>query len=109
MTAMIRGIGRNLAAIVGMFAVYLPTFVVCTILFSLGVGLAVLGVGLIILVVCLVLAGWSAGMSRSLLAYAGVDLPPTTPPPGRACAAPYAGWATSSPGGTCCTCWSTSC
>jgi signal transduction histidine kinase len=76
-TAMIKGVGRNLAAIIGLFAVYLPAFVVCTTLFSLGVGLAVLGVGLLILVGCLVVAGWAARMSRSLLAYAGVDLPPT--------------------------------
>src|SRR5688572_22701013 len=36
-TAMIKGVGRNLAAIIGMFAVYLPAFIVCTTLFNLGV------------------------------------------------------------------------
>jgi hypothetical protein len=40
---MIEGVGRNLAAIIGMFAVYLPAFIVCTTLLSLGVGLAVIG------------------------------------------------------------------
>jgi signal transduction histidine kinase len=79
-TTMIKGVGRNLAAIIGMFAVYLPAFIVCTTLFSLGAGLAVLGVGLLILVGCLVVAGWSATMSRQLLAFAGVDLPPTRYP-----------------------------
>ena len=76
-TTMIKGVGRNLAAIIGLFAVYLPAFIVCTTLFSLGVGLAVLGVGVLILVGCLVVAGWSARMSRYLLAYAGIELPPT--------------------------------
>jgi hypothetical protein len=66
-TAMIRGVGRNLAAIIGMFAVYLPAFIVCATLFSLGTGLAILGVGLIILVATLVGAGWAARMSRALL------------------------------------------
>ena len=79
-TTMIKGAGRNLAAIIGLFAVYLPAFIVCTTLFSLGVGLAILGVGLVILVGCLMVAGWAARMSRSLLAYAGVDLPPTRYP-----------------------------
>jgi signal transduction histidine kinase len=74
-TTMIKGVGRNLAAIIGMFAVYLPAFIICTTLFSLGVGLIILGVGLIILVAALVVAGWSARMSRSLLAYAGHELP----------------------------------
>ena len=74
-TTMIKGVGRNLAAIIGMFAVYLPAFILCTTLFSLGVGLIILGVGLIILVAALVVAGWSARMSRSLLAYAGHELP----------------------------------
>ena len=58
-----------------MFAVDLAAFVVCTTLFSVGVGLIILGVGLIILVAGLVVAGWSARMSRSLLAYAGHELP----------------------------------
>ena len=79
-TRTIKGVGRNLAAIIGLFAVYLPAFVVCTTLFSLGVGLAILGVGLIILVAALVVAGWAAQMSRSLLAYAGHELPPTRYP-----------------------------
>ena len=79
-TTMIKGAGRNLAVIIGLFAVYLPAFIVCTTLFSLGTGLAILGVGLLILVGCLVVAGWAARMSRSLLAYAGVELPPTRYP-----------------------------
>jgi hypothetical protein len=76
-TTMIKGVGRNLAAIIGMFAVSLPAFVVCTTLFSLGVGLAVLGIGLVILVAALVVAGWSARMTRALLGYAGIELPAT--------------------------------
>ena len=80
MTAMIKGMGRNLAAIIGLFAVYLPAFIICTTLFSLGVSLAILGVGLIILVAALVVAGWAARMSRSLLGYAGTELPPTRYP-----------------------------
>ena len=75
MTTMIKGVGRNLAAIIGMFAVYLPAFVVCTTMFSLGVGLAVIGVGVLILIGCLMVAGWSARMSRLLLGYAGIELP----------------------------------
>jgi hypothetical protein len=81
-TAVIKRVGRNLAAIIGMFAVYLPAFVVCTTLFSLGIGLAILGVGVLILIGCLMVAGWSARMSRQLLAYAGVELPPTRYPAG---------------------------
>ena len=50
MTSMIKGTGRNLAVIIGMFALSLAAFVVCTTLFSLGVGLLVLVVGLFILV-----------------------------------------------------------
>ena len=108
-TTMIKGVGRNLAAIIGMFAVYLPAFILCTTLFSLGVGLIILGVGLIILVAALVVAGWSARMSRSLLAYAGHELRRcTTPRRDLECEANCADWATLSPGGTCCTSWSTS-
>ena len=76
MTSMIRGVGRNLAAILVMFPVALSAFVVCTVLFSTGVGLAVLFVGLFILVGCLMVAGWAAQMTRFLLGYAGVSLPP---------------------------------
>ena len=47
-TSMIKGAGRNLAVIIGMFAVSLAAFVACTTLFSLGVGLIVLVVGLFI-------------------------------------------------------------
>ena len=39
MTSMIKGTGRNLAVIIGMFSVSLAAFIVCTTLFSLGVGL----------------------------------------------------------------------
>jgi hypothetical protein len=48
-TSMIKGMGRNLAVIIGMFALSLAAFVACTTLFSLGVGLLVLVVGLFIL------------------------------------------------------------
>ena len=51
-TAIIRDSGRRLAALIGLFFVALPAFIVCTTLFSLGAGLAVLVVGLFILVAC---------------------------------------------------------
>jgi signal transduction histidine kinase len=82
-TSMIKNTGRNLAAIIGMFAVSLIAFVVCTTLFSLGLGLLVLFVGLFVLVACLVVAGWSSRMTMALLDYAGVELPRTRyPAPG---------------------------
>jgi signal transduction histidine kinase len=74
-TSMIRGTGRNLAVIMGMFALSLAAFVACTALFSLGVGLVVLVVGLFILLACLVVAGWSSRMTMALLDYAGIMLP----------------------------------
>ena len=80
MTSMIKGAGRNLAAIIGMFAVALAAFVACTTLFSLGVGLIVLVVGLFILVACLIVAGWSSRMTMALLDYAGITLPRTRYP-----------------------------
>jgi signal transduction histidine kinase len=80
LTAMIRQVGRNLAAIVGMFAVALVSFVACVVLFSVGVSLAVLVVGLFILVGCLIVAGWSTQLTRRLLRYAGVSLPATRYP-----------------------------
>lgn len=76
LTAIIRGVGRNLAAIVGMFAIALVAFVACTALFSVGVSLAIFVVGLFVLVGCLAVAGWSARLVRLLLGYAGVSLPP---------------------------------
>jgi signal transduction histidine kinase len=79
-TSMIKGAGRNLAAIIGMFAVSLAAFVACTTLFSLGVGLIVLVVGLFILVACLIVAGWSSRMTMALLDYAGITLPRTRYP-----------------------------
>jgi signal transduction histidine kinase len=79
-TSMIKGTGRNLAVIVGLFALSLAAFVVCTTLFSLGVGLLVLVVGLFILVACLIVAGWSSRMTMALLGYAGITLPPTRYP-----------------------------
>ena len=79
MTSMIKGTGRNLAVIIGMFALSLAAFVACTTLFSLGVGLLVLVVGLFILVGCLVVAGWSSRMTMALLG-AGIALPPTRYP-----------------------------
>src|SRR4029453_17971141 len=51
-TSMIKGTGRKLEVIIGMFALSLAAFVACTTLFSLGVGLLVLVVGLFILVGC---------------------------------------------------------
>ena len=79
-TSMIKGAGRNLAVIIGMFAVSLAAFVACTTLFSLGVGLLVLVVGLFILVACLIVAGWSSRMTMALLDSAGITLPPTRYP-----------------------------
>ncbi len=79
-TSMIKGTGRNLAVIIGLFALSLAAFVVCTTLFSLGVGLLVLVVGLFILVACLIVAGWSSRMTMALLGYAGITLPPTRYP-----------------------------
>ena len=79
-TSMIKTTGRNLAVIIGMFALSLAAFVVCTTLFSLGLGLLVVVVGLFILVGCLVVAGWSSRMTMALLSYAGIVLPPTRYP-----------------------------
>lgn len=79
-TSMIKTTGRNLAVIIGMFALSLAAFVVCTTLFSLGLGLLVVVVGLFILVGCLVVAGWSSRMTMALLSYAGIQLPPTRYP-----------------------------
>ena len=76
-TSMIKGTGRNFAAIMGMFALSLAAFVACTALFSLGLGLLVLVVGLFILVGCLIVAGWSSRMTMALLAYTGITLPRT--------------------------------
>jgi signal transduction histidine kinase len=81
-TSMIKNTGRNLAVIMGMFAVSLTAFVVCTTLFSLGLGLLVLFVGLFILVACVVVAGWSSRMTMALLGYAGITLPRTRYPAG---------------------------
>lgn len=79
-TSMIKTTGRNLAVIIGMFALSLAAFVVCTTLFSLGLGLLVVVVGLFILVGCLIVAGWSSRMTMALLSYAGIQLPPTRYP-----------------------------
>jgi signal transduction histidine kinase len=73
--------GRNLAALVGLFVVNLAAFVVGTTLFSLGAGLIVVFVGLFVLVGALVASGALARANKSLLAYAGVDLPVTHYPP----------------------------
>lgn len=70
-TALIRGVGRNLAAIVGLFAVSLAAFVACVTLVSAGAGMVVIFVGLFVLLAGLVVAGWAARMTRSLLAYGG--------------------------------------
>jgi signal transduction histidine kinase len=79
-TSMIKNTGRNLAVIIGMFALSLAAFVGCTVLFSLGVGLLVLVAGLFILVGCLVVAGWSSRMTMALLSYVGITLPRTRYP-----------------------------
>ena len=79
-TSMIKGTGRNFAAIMGMFALSLTAFVVCTTLFSLGLGLLIVVVGLFILVGCLIVAGWSSRMTMALLDYTGITLPRTRYP-----------------------------
>jgi signal transduction histidine kinase len=79
-TSMIKGTSRNFAAIMGMFALSLTAFVVCTTLFSLGLGLLIVVVGLFILVGCLIVAGWSSRMTMALLAYTGITLPRTRYP-----------------------------
>jgi len=79
-TSVIKGVGRNFAAIMGIFALSLTAFVACTTLFSLGVGLLVIVVGLFILVACLVVAGWSSRMTMALLSYVGISLPRTRYP-----------------------------
>jgi len=79
-TSMIKGTGRNFAAIMGMFALSLTAFVACTTLFSLGLGLLIVVVGLFILVGCLIVAGWSSRMTMALLAYTGITLPRTRYP-----------------------------
>jgi signal transduction histidine kinase len=82
-TATIKGAGRNLAALIGLFAVHLAAFIVCVTLVSAGAGLIVIFLGLFVLLAGLVVAGWSARMTRALLAYAGTDLPaPVYPAPG---------------------------
>jgi signal transduction histidine kinase len=80
-TLMLRNAGRNFAVLIGLFFVSLAAFVVGVTLFSLGLGLAVLLVGLFILVGCLVAAGAFARATKSMLAYAGYDLPRTVYPP----------------------------
>ena len=82
MTATIKGAGRNLAALIGLFAVHLAAFIACVTLVSAGAGLVVIFVGLFVLMAGLVVAGWSARMTRELLAYAG-DRPARSDLPGR--------------------------
>ncbi len=77
LTTMLHNVGRNLASLVGLFFVSLVAFIVCTTLFSVGVGLAIIVVGLFVLVACLLVAGTFAQVTKLLLAYAGVDLPAT--------------------------------
>jgi signal transduction histidine kinase len=79
-TATIKGAGRNLAALIGLFAVHLVAFVTCVTLVSAGAGTIVIFVGLFVLMAGLVVAGWSARMTRSLLGYAGTELPRTVYP-----------------------------
>ena len=77
LVTMIRGLGRNLATLIGLFFVSLIGFIVCVTLFSVGAGLAVVVVGLFVLVGCLSAAGAMARATKGLLRYAGVDLPET--------------------------------
>ena len=78
--AMLRHAGRNLATLVGLFVVNLAAFVVATTLVSLGAGLLVVFVGLFVLVGGLAASGALAGANKSLLAYAGFELPATRYP-----------------------------
>lgn len=80
MTALIKGVGRNLAAIIGLFVVSLSAFIVCVTLVSAGAGMAVIFLGLFGLVAGLVVAGWAARMTLGLLGHAGVPLRPTVYP-----------------------------
>jgi len=80
MSTLLRNTGRNFAVLVGLFFVSLAAFVVGVTLFSLGVGLAVIVIGLFILVGCLMAAGATARATKSMLAYAGVNLPATVYP-----------------------------
>jgi signal transduction histidine kinase len=80
-SVMLRNAGRNFAALVGMFFVSVAAFVVGVTLFSLGVSTAVIMVGFFVLVGCLMAAGGTARATKSLLAYAGVELPQTVYPP----------------------------
>jgi signal transduction histidine kinase len=80
-TNIVQRVGRSFGAICAMFAISLTAFIVCVTLFSLGAGLAVIVVGLFVLVACLLMAGWHAHATRSLLAWAGVSIPPPYYPP----------------------------
>lgn len=79
-TSLLNEVARDTAVLVGTFVVSLAAFVVCTTLFSAGLGLAVLVVGLFLLLVTLLVAGWAARMHRALLAAAGHELPATRYP-----------------------------
>jgi signal transduction histidine kinase len=81
-TPLVNGAARHGAVLAGTFAVYLAAFVVCTALFSAGLGLAVVLVGLFLLLAALVVAGWAARMSRALLRTAGHELPESVYPGG---------------------------
>lgn len=78
--AMLSAAGRNLAALVGLFFLNLAAFVVVTTLVSLGAGLLVVVAGLFVLVGALVASGALASANKSVLAYAGHDLPATRYP-----------------------------
>lgn len=80
LTTMVRNVGRNLATICGLFFVSLVAFIVGVTLFSAGVGMAVIMVGLFVLVGALMAAGGTARATKSLLTYAGIDLPQTVYP-----------------------------
>ena len=103
--AMIRGVGRNLAAICGLFFVSLAAFIVCTVLFSVGVSLAILVGGLFVLVACLIVAGWRGSgdqePARATPAWTCRRRCTRRPSPG---SEHCDGCATPSPGATSCTC-----
>lgn len=71
----VRGLGRDLGFLVGTFFVSLAGFIVCLLLFVVGISTFWVVVGLFVLVGCLVAAGGFADVHRSLLHFVGRDLP----------------------------------
>lgn len=79
-TLMVRRAGRDFAALIGLFFVSLAAFIIGVTLFSVGVGTAVIVVGLFVLVAALAASGGMARATKSILAYAGEELPATVYP-----------------------------